>query len=237
MDESYQYGNVMTKPLPYSCMKNKKEFLAFKNFSWSSKTCLMKIKIGHLFILDMKFNEKLADEKVLSFSEIYTLLFEKKLIKPYERSMLQLLTVLQKTTKVCWTVLNSTEKLIWQWNRKPFCLSTLNICIFNKICRLDCHKNLRILHIWTVQILKKFCDQKSSLISNAKRSAGKDFYNLMSNANFGYNCKNDIDNCKFTVLYDEIEFLIYKNIFPSFLMKPKKRRLLINDERTNETRI
>lgn len=27
----------------------------------------------------------------------------------------------------------------------------------------------------------------------------------MNSANFGYDCRNNIDNCKFTALYDEIE--------------------------------
>lgn len=64
MDEKYQYGNAMAKPLPYSCIKTTK---------WKTED-----KIGRLFYVDIKFNEKLANEKVLLFNEIFTPLFKKK---------------------------------------------------------------------------------------------------------------------------------------------------------------
>ena len=52
-------------------------------------------KIGHLFIVNIKFHFK--TEKTLLFNELYTPIFEKsKLIKPYERSVLQLLSVLSR---------------------------------------------------------------------------------------------------------------------------------------------
>ena len=52
-------------------------------------------KIGHLFVVDIKFH--LKNEKTLLFNEIYTPVFEKsKLIKAYERSVLQLLSVLSR---------------------------------------------------------------------------------------------------------------------------------------------
>lgn len=69
MDKNNHYGNAMTKPLTCGCIKNKKSKI--KNLSH-------KDKIGHLFIVDIKFNRKLADEKVLLFNEICTPLFKKK---------------------------------------------------------------------------------------------------------------------------------------------------------------
>ena len=52
---------------------------------------------------------------------------------------------------------------------------------------------------------------------NAKTSIEKDFYNLMNNSNFGCECKNNADNCTFTLIFHEIEELSYakkyQNIF------------------------
>ena len=32
----------------------------------------------------------------------------------------------------------------------------------------------------------------------------RDFYKLINNANFGIDCKNNIDNCHFEPIYDKI---------------------------------
>ena len=46
------------------------------------------------------------------------------------------------------------------------------------------------------------------MIQNARQKAelpvDRDFHKLMDNANFGIDCRNNIDNCKFEPIYDEI---------------------------------
>ena len=52
-----------------------------------------------------------------------------------------------------------------------------------------------------------------------KNSVEKDFYKLMNNSNFGYDCRSNIDNYKFFPIfneYKEITFINrYHNIFDS----------------------
>ena len=52
---------------------------------------------------------------------------------------------------------------------------------------------------------------------NAPTDVEKDFYKLMNNSNFSYNCRNNADNCFLQPIYDEIEELSYakgyQNIF------------------------
>ena len=50
---------------------------------------------------------------------------------------------------------------------------------------------------------------------NVKVSVEKDFYKLMNNANFGYDCRNNADNCTFVSVFDEIEGLSYTKRFQS----------------------
>ena len=51
----------------------------------------------------------------------------------------------------------------------------------------------------------------------AQTDVEKDFYKLMDNANFGYDCHNNANNCQFSPTYDETDELLYaegyQNIF------------------------
>ena len=45
----------------------------------------------------------------------------------------------------------------------------------------------------------------------------KDFYKFIDNPNFGYDCRNNANNCYFSPIYDEIDELLYpkryQNVF------------------------
>ena len=64
-------------------------------------------------------------------------------------------------------------------------------------------------------------NQKSR--QESKNSVEKDFFKLMNNSNFGYDCKNNIDNCKFVPIFDEYKEITfinrYHNIFDQKVSK------------------
>ena len=57
----------------------------------------------------------------------------------------------------------------------------------------------------------------------AKTKVEKDFYKLLNNSNFGYDCRNNIGKCNIELLYDgveEIKFIKkYTDIFSDYKMK------------------
>ena len=62
----------MAKPLPTGSIKKTKKIPSLKEFD-----LIIQGKIGHLFVVDIEFDEKNADEKQLLFNKIYTPIFEK----------------------------------------------------------------------------------------------------------------------------------------------------------------
>ena len=66
----------MTKPLLYDCIKKMTKTLTIFKFNAILNSLSHTDKIGHLFIVDIKFHNK--NEKMMLFNEIYTPIFEKK---------------------------------------------------------------------------------------------------------------------------------------------------------------
>ena len=63
---------------------------------------------------------------------------------------------------------------------------------------------------------------------NAKNSVKKDFYKLMNNSNFGYNCKNNLDHCKFVLVFDELKEITYIKKYYNFF-DPKVSKFVMTD--------
>ena len=69
-------------------------------------------------------------------------------------------------------------------------------------------------------------NQKSR--QNAKNSIEKDFYKLMNNSNFGYDCRNNLDNCKFVPIFEELKEIMYIKKYITFFY-PKVSKFVTSD--------
>ena len=81
---------------------------------------------------------------------------------------------------------------------------------------------------------QKFILMNQKSWQESKNSVEKDFYKLMNNSNFGYDCRNNLDNCKFVPIFDEYRELTfisrYYNLFDSKVKQfiTSDLRILIN---------
>ena len=75
IDENNQYGQAMTKPLPYGCIKKQKEIPTLTQFNKILNSVSQEDNIGQIFTVDIKFHN--INEKTLLFNKIYLPIFEK----------------------------------------------------------------------------------------------------------------------------------------------------------------
>ena len=67
-----------------------------------------------------------------------------------------------------------------------------------------------VITIYSHYAFEQECFKKEFILmnhrakQNAKNSIEKDFYKLMNNSNFGYDCRNNLDNCQFVSIFDEL---------------------------------
>ena len=81
MHENNQYGMAMTKPLPYGCIKKRDRPPTLAEFNKILDEISHENPTGHLFIVDIKFNN--VNPKTLLFNELYLPIFEKnKKVEP-----------------------------------------------------------------------------------------------------------------------------------------------------------
>ena len=76
MDENNQYGFAMTKPLPYGCIKQKKNLPTLEELKEILANVKLTDKLGHLFVVNIVFDK--VNEKTLLFNELYPPIFEKQ---------------------------------------------------------------------------------------------------------------------------------------------------------------
>ena len=77
MDENNHYGNAMIKPLLVDVKKKQKTCPNLRKFEFLIESLSHEDKIGHLFIVDIKFKEEKENEKIF-FSIKFPLQYLKK---------------------------------------------------------------------------------------------------------------------------------------------------------------
>ena len=241
-DENNQYGYAMTRPMPTGCIKQNTS-PSWATFNLLIEKVSLEDKIGHLFVVDIEFDFENASARQLTYNKIFPPIIEKKkIMEANERSLFQLLELFSK---------NEQDK-----PRSYVCTAKSHATLLPKTCIPLYVEDLRFLIKragWKVTKLyshftfeqdtfkKDFVLMNQKSRQNAKNNIEKDFYKLMNNANFGFDCRNDADSLKFDPLIDEINEIMYikkyHNLFDSKIKKFVSSKILedhIEKEYTDE---
>ena len=224
MNENNQYGQAMTKPLPYGCIKKKKKVLSLEELPELLKSVTLEDKIGHLFTVDMEFSD--INPKTLLFNEIYPPIFEKnKKISPHERSTVQIMSRVQKKK-------NKEEISALPFNSKTH--ATLKDKIFVTIYAEDLHflttrAGWKVTRIYDHYTFKQDTFKRDFVVMNqnarkiAKTKVEKGFYKLLNNSNFGNDCRNNIGNCKLELMFDGLDEILYIKKYTNIMLANRNR--------------
>ena len=220
LDENNQYGFAMTRPMPTGCIKEHPS-PSWVKFNLPPETVSLDDPIGHLFAVDIEFDDQNATEKQLLYNEIFPPIIEKqKILDANERSVYQLLELFDETS-----------------NNKPKsyrCTAKSHATMFPKKFIPLYFEDLRFLVKragWIVTKLyshftfeqdcfkKEFVLKNKKSRQNAKNDIEKNFWKLMNNANFGFDCRNNANNTRFEPIIDKISEISYikqyHNLFDS----------------------
>ena len=224
-DENNQYGYAMTRPMPTGCIKQNNA-PSWVNFNLLIETVSFEDLIGHLFVVDIEFDYESASPRQFMYNEIFPPIIEKnKIMEENERSLFQLLELFSKDGNK---------------PRSYRCTSKSHTTLLPKTCIPLYLEDLRFLIKragWKVTKLyshftfeqdtfkKEFVLMNQRSRQNAKNEIEKNFYKLMNNANFGFDCRNNADNLKFDPLIDEINEITYIKRYHN-LFDPKVQKFV-----------
>ena len=210
LDENNQYGFAMTRPMPTGCIKQNPS-PTWATFNLLLEKVSLEDKIGHLFVVDIEFDFENASPRQMIYNEIFPPIIEKKkIMEANERSLFQLLELFSKTEQ------NKPRSYV--------CTAKSHATLLPKTCIPLYVEDLRFLIKragWKVTKLysqftfeqdtfkKDFVLMNQKSRQNAQNDIEKNFYKLMNNANFGFDCRNDANNLKFDPLIDEINEISY----------------------------
>ena len=219
MDENNQHGNAMTKPLPTDNIKKEKKVPNLREFNLIIQGISDQDKIGHLFVLDIEFDQENASEKN-HFSTRSTLPFsKKKVLSANERSFFQLLDAMRMNDKGTMNSYKTIAKTSASMDKKiAISLYAEHLHLLMARCGWRV-SNVRAHYTFEQSKFKKdfvIMNQVSS--RQAKTEVKRDFYKLLNftnfklckiSTNFDFDWRNNADNCFFNPIFDEIEELSY----------------------------
>ena len=171
-----------------------------------------------------------STDREYAYNEIYPPIIEKqRIIYPCERSAFQLIEQFIMGENNLPKAYRSTAKAHANLFKKiflPIYLEDLVFCIKRagwKVTKIHVH-----LTFEQKRFKQKFILMNQKLRQESNNTVEKDFYKFMNNSNFGYDCRNKLDNCKFVPIFDEYQEITFFGRY-FILLDPKVTQFVTSD--------
>ena len=199
----------MTKPMATGCIKTDDD-VSWQTFNFLLESVSLDDKIGHLYVVDIELNFEKFTARQKVYNEICPPIIEKKkVIDIFERSNYQLTKHYELINNKVKSYTPTKKAHATLFSKRCFPMYIEHLAIVIK--RLGWRVTKIHQHITFEQqrFKKDFIIRNQVSRQNAKNNIEKDFYKLLNNSNFGYDCRNNLDNCTFTPIYDELQEVSY----------------------------
>ena len=152
-----------------------------------------------------------ASSKQRVYNETYPSRKEKQtVIDPCERSFYQLLeqySVTEQGNSSAYRMIKKAHATLFKKRFSPMYLEHL-VFVINRggwcVTKMYSHFTFEL-----EAVKKNFILMNQKSRQNAKNYIEKGFFKLMNNSNFGYDCRNNLDNCQFIPIFDELKEVTY----------------------------
>ena len=217
LDENNQYGYAMTKPMPTGCIHSDPD-TSFRTFNLLLEKVDLDDQIGHLYIVDIKLDYDRLTERQKAYNEISPAIIEKqKSIDIFERSTYKLLEKMELLDSGEYQRYSPTKKAhATLFEKKCFPLYLEHLALLIKRLGWVVTKIHQHITFEQKRFKKNFIIRNQNARQKAKNNVEKDFYKLLNNSDFGYDCRNNIDNCTFVPIFDELQDVSYLKKYYSY---------------------
>ena len=198
-DENNQYGFAMTKPMPIG-------HTSWTVFNLQLEKVSLDDPKGHIFVVDIEFDHLNATECQIMYNEIFPPFTEKQSrVESNERSVYQLVELYSEDGRgnpKSYKVSAESHSNLLPKRCIPLYLEEIKFAILR--CGWKVTKLYKHYYFDQGRFKRNFILMNQKSRQQAANKIESDFSKLLNNADFGYDCRNNLDNCTFEPINDEI---------------------------------
>ena len=225
-DENNQYGFAMTKPMPIGCIREKQANYIEFNLLFEKVT--LDDPIGHIFVVDIEFDYKNATKMQIMHDEIMPPFIEKNTkIPPEEKSVYQLLELYSEDKNGNpnkYKVSAKAHANLFLKKCIPLYLEEIKFAVLR--CGWKITKLYQHFYFDQERFKKNFILMNQKARQEASDKVESDFCKLLNNSNFGYDCRNNLDNLTFQPIRDELNEINFIKKYHSNLYNPSIKQFI-----------